>query len=106
MGNWVEAYDPNIQNVPAIWNTFLLEFARQFQDTQCPGQARIKLERLVIRPGEIDQYISKFKELAYHAQYTAGDPATMSLFLKGLPAGVLVDVFKPPTVSAYKDIKE
>jgi hypothetical protein len=40
------------------------------------------------------------------AQYTARDPATTSLFLKGLPAGVLVDVFKLPTVSAYKDIKE
>jgi hypothetical protein len=36
---------------------------------------------------------------------TTGDPATTSLFLKGLPPGVLVDVFKPPTVTAYEDIK-
>jgi hypothetical protein len=29
----------------------------------------------------------------------------MSLFLKGLPPGILVDVFKPPTVTTYTDIK-
>jgi hypothetical protein len=26
MGNWVEAFDLDTQNVPTIWNTFLLEF--------------------------------------------------------------------------------
>jgi hypothetical protein len=58
-----------------------------------------------MKPGEIDQYIAKFEELARHALYTTGDPATTSLFLKGLPPGVLVDVFKPPTVTTYEDIK-
>jgi hypothetical protein len=58
-----------------------------------------------MKPGEIDQYIAKFEELAHHTLYTTGDPATTSLFLKGLPPGILVDVFKPPTVTTYKDIK-
>jgi hypothetical protein len=58
-----------------------------------------------MKPGEIDQYIAKFKELARHALYTTGDPATTSLFLKGLPLGILIDVFKLPTVTAYEDIK-
>jgi hypothetical protein len=106
MGNWVEAFDPDTQNVPAIWDTFLLEFGRQFQDTQRPNWARIELKKLVMKPGEIDQYIAKFEELACHALYMTGDPATTSLFLKGLPPGILVDVFKPPTVTAYEDIKE
>jgi hypothetical protein len=106
MGNWVEAFNPDTQNVPTIWDTFLLEFGRQFQDTQRPNHARIELEKLVMKPGEIDQYIAKFEELAHHALYTTGDPVTMSLFLKGLPPGILVDVFKPPTVTAYEDIKE
>jgi hypothetical protein len=26
MGNWVEAFDLDTQNIPAIWKTFLLEF--------------------------------------------------------------------------------
>jgi hypothetical protein len=105
MGNWVEAFDPDTQNIPAIWDTFLLEFSRQFQDTQRPNHARIKLEKLVMKPGEIDQYIAKFEELARHALYTTGDLATTSLFLKGLPPGILVDIFKPPTITTYKDIK-
>jgi hypothetical protein len=105
MGNWVEAFDPDTQNIPAIWDMFLLEFERQFQDTQRPNHARIELEKLVMKPGEIDQYIAKFEELARHALYTTGDPVTTSLFLKGLPPGILVDVFKPPTITAYEDIK-
>jgi hypothetical protein len=105
MGNWVEAFNPDTQNVPTIWNTFLLEFERQFQDTQRLNHARIELEKLVMKPEEIDQYIAKFEELARHVQYTTGDPATTSLFLKGLPPGVLVDVFKPSTITAYEDIK-
>jgi hypothetical protein len=59
-----------------------------------------------MKPGEIDQYIVKFEELACHALYMTGDLATTSLFLKGLLPGVLVDVFKPPTITAYEDIKE
>jgi hypothetical protein len=59
-----------------------------------------------MKPGEIDQYISKFEDLAHQAQYTASDEATTSLFLKGLPAGVLVDIFKPPAVTTYIDIKD
>jgi hypothetical protein len=28
MGNWVKAFDSDTQNVPAIWDTFLLKFGR------------------------------------------------------------------------------
>lgn len=66
----------------------------------------MKLEKLTMEPGEIDQYIVKFEELAQQAIYIAGNEATITLFLKGLPAGILVDVFKPPAVSIYKNIKE
>lgn len=59
-----------------------------------------------MKPGEIDQYITKFEELAWQALYTLGDKATTTLFLKGLPAGILVDVFKPPAITTYEDIKE
>ena len=106
VGEWLDTWDPNTQNIPAIWNIFLQEFARQFQDTQRPNRARIELEKLTMKPGEIDQYISRFEELARQAQYTAGDEATTTLFLKGLPAGILVDIFKPPAVTTYEDIKE
>jgi hypothetical protein len=35
-----------------------------------------------MKPGEVNQYIAKFKELAHQALYTTEDPATISLFLK------------------------
>jgi hypothetical protein len=63
IGAWLNTYNPAMQNIPTIWNHFLAEFVWQFQDTQHPNQARIKLEKLTIRPGEIDQYITKFEEL-------------------------------------------
>ena len=103
---WLESFDPTTQNLPAIWNAFLAEFATQFQDTQRPNRARVELESLKMKPGEIDQYIAKFEELACQALYNVGDKATTSLFLKGLPAGILIDVFKPPIVTTYEDIKQ
>ena len=103
---WLESFDPTTQNLPAIWNAFLAEFATQFQDTQRPNRAHIELELLKMKPGEINQYITKFEELARQALYNVGDEATTSLFLKGLPASILIDVFKPPIVTTYEDIKQ
>ena len=103
---WLESFDPTTQNLPAIWNAFLAEFATQFQDTQQPNRVRIELESLKMKPGEIDQYLARFEELAHQALYNIGDEATTSLFLKGLPAGILIDVFKPPIITTYKDIKQ
>ena len=103
---WLESFDPTTQNLPAIWNAFLAEFATQFQDTQRPNRAHVELESLKMKPGEVDQYIAKFEELARQALYNVGDEATTSLFLKGLPAGILIDVFKPPIVTTYEDIKQ
>ena len=54
----------------------------------------------------IDEYISKFENIAREAGYTQGDEATTHYFLKGLTPGVLVDCLKPPTVDTYTQIKE
>jgi hypothetical protein len=39
MGLWLNLFNPATQDMPAIWNSFLQEFARQFQDMQCPNRA-------------------------------------------------------------------
>jgi hypothetical protein len=39
VGLWLDLFDPTTQDMPAIWNSFLQEFARQFQDTQHPNRA-------------------------------------------------------------------
>jgi hypothetical protein len=55
---------------------------------------------------EIDQYISKFKDLASLAGYTVGNKETINFFLRGLPEDVMVDVLKPPITNTYNNLKE
>ena len=39
MGCLLDALDPVADNVPALWDQFLLEFRTQYQDTQCHNRA-------------------------------------------------------------------
>jgi len=55
---------------------------------------------------EIDQYITKFEDLAWLAGYTVGNEETINFFLKGLSQSVLEDVMKPPFATTYNDIKD
>jgi hypothetical protein len=55
---------------------------------------------------EIDTYIVKFEELAWQAGYTIGNPETVHTFVKGLTQSVMEEVFKPPHVTTYQEIKQ
>jgi hypothetical protein len=55
---------------------------------------------------EIDQYISKFEDLASLAGYTVGNEETINFFLRGLPDDVMTDVLKPPFTNTYDALKE
>jgi hypothetical protein len=55
---------------------------------------------------EIDQYISSFEELACLAGYIQGDEATTHYFVKGLSPSVMIDVYKPPILQIYMEIKQ
>ena len=46
MGHWIDQLNPTLDNVPFVWEQLLLEFARQFHDSQQEDRARIKLENL------------------------------------------------------------
>ena len=72
IGMMLDALNPNQDNVPAVWEQFLHEFSEQYQDTQREGRARTKLQQLQMKPGEIDEYIAQFEELARQANYTVG----------------------------------
>ena len=39
MGEVLDALDPLIDNIPAVWDQFLYEFSAQFQDSQKEGRA-------------------------------------------------------------------
>jgi hypothetical protein len=55
---------------------------------------------------EINTYIAKFEELARQVGYTMGNPETVHMFIKGLTQSVMEEVFKPPHVTTYQEIKQ
>jgi hypothetical protein len=58
-----------------------------------------------MEPGKIDQYISKFEELARRAHYTVGNEETARLFLEGLTTQVIQDVLTTDGLNGYEDYK-
>jgi hypothetical protein len=55
---------------------------------------------------KINTYIAKFEELARQAGYTMGNLETVHTFVKGLTQLVMEDMFKPPHVTGYQEIKQ
>ena len=106
MGHWIDQLNPTIDNVPFVWEQFLLEFARQFHDSQQEDRACIKLENLRMTFPDIDRYISQFEDLARQAGYTKGSPETTQLFLSRLDRSTLEGVLRPPFAHGYQAIKE
>jgi hypothetical protein len=105
MGTLLDNLDP-ANNVDALWEQFLTEFAAQYQDSQREANARHRLASYKMKFPEIDQYIAGFEELCRRANYTAGNPETLQFFLQGLSPDVLRDVHKPPFAVGYNQTKE
>ena len=106
MGNWIDRLNLAQDDVPAVWDQFLVEFATQFQDSTCEYWARSELEKITMRFPKIDEYITTFKEYAQKAGYTQGNNETIQLFLKGLSQEVLMDIMRPPMPATYDAIKQ
>jgi len=68
-----------------VWAHFLNSFRERFQDSTKENRARNELEKLQLKLPFIDEYTSKFEELAHQANYLARNPKTHQLFLHGLP---------------------
>jgi hypothetical protein len=105
MGAFFDTLTP-IDDIPNLWDQFLDEFARQFQDSQKAERACVKLQSLRMTWPNIDQYIADFEKLAREANYTIGNSETIQFFIAGLPRTVAEDVLKPPLVHHYSDIKD
>lgn len=110
MGELLDTLDPVADNIPALWDQFLVEFRTRYQDTQREirgkVRARTQIENHRMRFPDIDQYIASFEELARLAGYTQGDNATTHYFVKGLAPSVMIDVYKPPMPQTYAEIKQ
>jgi len=106
MGEVLDALDPLVDNIPAVWDQFLYEFSAQFQDSQKEGRAWQKLENLQMKFPDIDRYISQFEELACQANYAQGNNETIEFFIRGLSRPILEDIMKAPFPHTYQEYKE
>jgi hypothetical protein len=98
--------DPVADNLPEVWDTFLIEFTTQFQDSSREERARIDLENCRMRYPYIDEYISKFEGLAHIAGYTQGSAELAHYFLKGLTKSILEEVMRGNAPTGYAAIKQ
>ena len=106
VGVALDKLNPDTDDVNELWMTFLEEFAQQYTDTQAAERARVALESLRMKAPEINEYISKFKELCNKVGYTMGNMEVTYLFLKGLPKSILEDIVKGPQVGTNEDLKD
>jgi len=105
MGEWVDTLQP-ADDIPAVWDQFLTEFATQYQDTQRQQRARAELKALRLKWPEIDQYANNFERLTRVAGYHLGNPETIEFFIEGLPKSVVEDILRPPIPDTYEATKE
>ncbi len=81
VGEVVKQLDPINDNIPEVWNQFVVEFTNQYMDLAQEDQAQAKLETLKMKDGLIDEYIAKFIELCRQAGYILNSPNATRLFL-------------------------
>ena len=92
VGEVVEQLNPIADNIPEIWNRFVVEFTNQYMDSAREDRAQAKLETLKMKDSLIDEYIAKFEELCQQAGYVLNSPNATRLFLQGLPRHMAEDV--------------
>jgi len=105
IGEWIDTLQP-VDDIPAVWEQFLTEFAVQYQDTQRQQRARAELKALRLKWPEIDQYANNFERLTRIAGYHLANPETIEFFIEGLPRSVVEDILRPPIPDTYEATKE
>ena len=106
MGDWLNALVIPRDNIPGLWDQFLMEFREQFQDTQAAQRARNELRDCKMKGSDYDNYIMRFESLARKANYAIGNKETYNMFLQGLPEQLLHDMLKPPIPLNYNEAKD
>ena len=106
MGETIEGLDPLVDNIPAVWTTFLDMFNAQYQDSTKEEKAHTQLKNLKMKGNLIDEYVSDFEELVQMAGYTTGSAETMSMFLDGVDPGILREIMKPPVLHDYRTLRQ
>jgi hypothetical protein len=106
IGKWLDSLGRPEDDHEEVWRQFLKEFKNNFHDSSRDQRARMEIEKLTMRYPLIDQYISKFEDLARLANYNLRSGEIFNLFLKGLPTNVLQQTMTFPTPPNYNLLKE
>ena len=106
MGDWLDTLVIPRDNIPGLWDQFLMEFWEQFQDTQAVQRARNELRDCKMKGLDYNDYIMRFESLARKANYAIGNEETYNMFLQGLPEQLLRDTLKLPIPPNYNEAKD
>jgi hypothetical protein len=71
-----------------LWNQFLDAFDRDWTDSLTKEKAYSQLITLKMQPGQLDEYILTFENLAGIAGWSRNAPGTVEFFKRGLVPGV------------------
>ena len=93
---WKRSAENWILSIPApsapnrtIYDDFEKEFIESWADTNEPYRAAADLDKLRMQHDNVDEYITRFAELAHKALYHEDDPAVLEKFKSGLPLELL-----------------
>ena len=87
--NWILSIPAPSAPTRTIYDDFEDEFIKSWTDTNEPYRAAADLDKLRMQRDNIDEYITRFAELARKALYHENDPAVLEKFKSGLPLELL-----------------
>jgi hypothetical protein len=87
--NWILSIPAPSAPDKTVYEDFEEEFTESWADTNEPHHAAAELDKLQAQHDNIDEYITKFAELARKARYHEDDPAVLEKFKSGLPLELL-----------------
>jgi hypothetical protein len=87
--NWILSIPAPSAPNKTIYDDFEEEFIESWTDTNEPYRAATDLDKLRMQHDNVDEYITRFAELARKALYHEDDPAVLEKFKSGLPLRLL-----------------
>ena len=87
--NWILSIPAPLAPNKTVYEDFEEEFTESWTDMNEPHHAAAELDKLQAQHDNIDEYITKFAELARKALYHEDDPAVLEKFKSGLPLELL-----------------
>jgi hypothetical protein len=90
-----------------IWDDFEKEFRSAYTNTTEKQDTYVKLKDLHMTAGDLDQYISDHKNLAFLAKWPEEDHSAIETFIEGLSPGLRLAILKRDNVpTMYKEWKK